>query len=235
MASLYTFSLLMNFKVDHSFHNTRALFVCVRECVLMGTHVGMCVPQQCVGQRQGARQDIKTVTGRSHLVFNFTWVSARLWGFISPGPARQIMLVVPYWLLFITPGLLKAQSKAYRTLIQIIQSNVNVIWHDTSLYSKYNTVKYCNTVRAISSVWSNHILLIASILLKAALINIFIVTTTKPLWNGLQIVENTTARITTRHCSSPVLWSTVLVFWFSYAFIELISRSSRRQFSVKRL
>lgn len=67
-------------------------------------HLCLCVPlsalvYECVllrvGQRPGGRLHIKTVTGRSHFVFNFTRVSSHLWGPISFRRASWVMPVLP--------------------------------------------------------------------------------------------------------------------------------------------
>lgn len=71
--------------------------VCI--CVYVPVCAHVCV-WLCVGQCQGERQHIKTVTGRSHLVFNFTRVSSHPCGPISPRLASWIMLMVPSWVVY---------------------------------------------------------------------------------------------------------------------------------------
>lgn len=63
--------LLMNFKMDHSLYTSHSLAFSRSPCVCV---CAVCVRVLlCVGQGQGGlRQHIKTVTGRSHLVFHFT-------------------------------------------------------------------------------------------------------------------------------------------------------------------
>lgn len=74
-------SFLVDFLPPDEFQNGpfiphhRGLVCCV--CVLVCYPMSGCV-YLCVGQCQGAKQHIKTVTGRSHLVFNFTRVSSHL-------------------------------------------------------------------------------------------------------------------------------------------------------------